>query len=93
MLGHYFNHPIQRLNLPGTLRRLAFGGIFDQPLDKVKWPEKLESVDLGQAFSRDVAGVKWPGGVKRCVSPGYPCRAIDLHSSTRLASHVVLVAR
>lgn len=63
VLGHYFNHPIQRLSLPGTLRRLAFGGIFDQPLKGVKWPEKLESVELGQSFSR--AGVQWPRSGKR----------------------------
>lgn len=65
VLGHYFNHPIQRLKLPGTLRRLAFGGIFDQPLDRVKWPEKLESVELGQSFWRDVAGVRWPRTLER----------------------------
>lgn len=60
-----YNHPIDDVRWPNTLKVLYFGDWWNEPLDDVKFPDSLEDLGLGINFDQSLVGVTWPKSLKK----------------------------
>ncbi|CAM9635072.1 unnamed protein product [Ectocarpus sp. 4 AP-2014] len=65
--GHccWFNMPINLVEWPASLQRLAFGKAFNQPIERANFPASLQELAFGENFMHPIKDVPWPPSLQR----------------------------